>query len=273
MQKSRNQRIKEFLLTLSDTIDRYCQASGDLVPPKRLSSQYGSGSHAEVGLEFFRHLLDHARLTRSSSVLDVGCGIGRVALPLTAYLGRDGRYEGFDVVRDGVEYCTRVFTPRFRNFSFAHADVFNSYYNPDGSTAPEDYRFVYPDDSFDVVVSTSVFTHLKPAAIEQYLRETHRVLKPGGVSLHTYFLLNARSRASIAAGNGWQGFRHEIDGFMTSDVEHPEAAVAVREEAVEAMYRRCGFGAPKIFNGDWSGIVEGVLSNQDIVVGSKATAS
>ena len=269
MRKGRNQRIKELLLTVSDKIDAVCQISGSLVPPNRLAIQYGSGSYAEVGLEFFRYLLDYAGLERDSSVLDVGCGAGRIALPLTAYLTAEGRYEGFDVKRDGIDYCARVFTSRFRNFSFRHADVFNSYYNPNGKAQPENYRFAYPDNSFDIVVSTSVFTHLRPTAIERYLRETHRVLRPNGVSLHTCFLLNARSRESLAAGKGWQGFRHDLDGFRTSDLEHPESAIAVDEDALEAMYRRSGLGAPTIFHGDWSGIVGGTLSNQDIVIASK----
>jgi ubiquinone/menaquinone biosynthesis C-methylase UbiE len=37
-------------------------------------------------------------------VLDVGCGIGRVALHFARFLGEHGRYDGFDAVRVGVDW-------------------------------------------------------------------------------------------------------------------------------------------------------------------------
>ena len=40
-------------------------------------------------------------------VLDVGCGIGRMARPLAGYLTGDGSYDGFDVNREGIRWCTR----------------------------------------------------------------------------------------------------------------------------------------------------------------------
>ena len=51
--------------------------------------------------------------------------------------------------------------------------------------APADAgRTPFPDSSFDAVVTTSVFEHLPPAAIERILRENARILKPDGVMLH-----------------------------------------------------------------------------------------
>jgi SAM-dependent methyltransferase len=49
---------------------------------------------------------------------------------------------------------------------------------------PGPYRIPFDDDTFDVVVSNQVFEHVKdyPAAI----RETKRVLRPGGVALHLF---------------------------------------------------------------------------------------
>jgi SAM-dependent methyltransferase len=269
MQKSRNQRIKELLLKLSDRIDTACHVAGSLIPPKSLSSQYGAGSHAEVGLEFFGFLLDFAGLQRTSSVLDVGCGIGRIALPLTSYLTPAGRYEGFDIMPDGIDYCARVVTPRFGNFRFARADVHNSYYNPGGTTQPEDYRFPHPDDAFDIVISTSVFTHLRPAAIERYVAESRRVLKPGGICLHTCFLIDDETRALIAAGRDYNGFRHQMDGFMTNDLDHVESAIAIPLDDLRAIYRRCGLDAPTIHPGSWSGRAGNCRSHQDLCIASK----
>lgn len=48
----------------------------------------------------------------------------------------------------------------------------------------QEYRFPYPDDTFDFVFSTSVFEHVLD--YERSFREIHRVLKPGGVSIHQF---------------------------------------------------------------------------------------
>jgi SAM-dependent methyltransferase len=46
------------------------------------------------------------------------------------------------------------------------------------------YRLPYPDDSFDVVISTSVFEHAQRT--EECMREIHRVLRAGGVAMHGF---------------------------------------------------------------------------------------
>ena len=48
-----------------------------------------------------------------NSVLDVGCGIGRMAIPLARYLNTDGKYEGFDIIPENIAWCQRAITPRY----------------------------------------------------------------------------------------------------------------------------------------------------------------
>ena len=47
-------------------------------------------------------------------------------------------------------------------------------------TKASEYTFPYEDGEFDVVVLTSVFTHMLPDDVAHYLDEIARVLKPGG---------------------------------------------------------------------------------------------
>ncbi len=267
---SRNQKIKTVLLKVSAAIDDLCHASNQIAPPNYLSSQYGGGSYFETGLHFFRILLDYCDLKRDSHILDVGFGIGRMAMPLTAYLGPQARYEGFDIMPDGIDYCVRHFTPAFPVFHFQRADVFNSYYNPEGKTRVEEYSFPYPDASFDVVFSTSVFTHLPPTGVQRYLSETSRVLKPGGRCMHTCFMLNAESLAGIEQGRDAYGLRHRMDGYMTNDLDNPESAIAISEEDYRAMYEAAGLDLDGLHFGTWSGRREG-LSHQDICVAHRSS--
>ncbi|HVF66523.1 MAG TPA: class I SAM-dependent methyltransferase [Pyrinomonadaceae bacterium] len=204
-------------------------------------------------------------------VLDVGCGVGRAAVALTRYLNRDGSYEGFDIVSAGIKWCRRWITPRFPNFRFRHADVFNKYYHPAGKFKASEYRFPYRDADFDLVILTSVFTHMFRPDAENYLAEIQRVMRPGGRCLITFFLLNDES-LNLMRGNETQpelNFRHEIGGgCRTSSADRPEEAIAYTEEAVKAMYERCALQITEIKYGSWCG--RPVLPYiQDVVVALK----
>ena len=55
------------------------------------------------------------------------------------------------------------------NFRFRHVDVLNRAYNPQGRLDPENFEFPYPQDAFDFVFLTSVFTHMRPPEMRHYL--------------------------------------------------------------------------------------------------------
>lgn len=264
------QNIKIALLKLASKIHKICHSADSIAPPAYLSVHYGDGSFFEVGLHFFRHLLDLCNLQRNSCVLDVGCGIGRMALPLTAYLQK-GSYEGFDIMPVGIDYCSANITPKFENFRFTKADIFNSFYNPRGTYRAEEYRFPYPDQCFDIVFSTSLITHLPPAAVQNYLNETARVLKPGGKCLHTCFALDNVALDAIEKGTDCSEIKYQLDGFMTSDLNHVEAAIGIPDEALLSFCDSAGLTSPIIHRGWWSRRQGPTLSYQDILVASKST--
>ena len=140
-----------------------------MVPP-RSKMFVGSVDNFEASGELLvRRLIEVAGLTPTSRVLDIGCGIGRLAVALTPYLDPQARYEGLDIVPSGIEWCTENITSRYPNFRFTLADVSNREYNPSGRLAPTEYRLPYADATFDLVVLTSVFTHMLPAEKEHYV--------------------------------------------------------------------------------------------------------
>ena len=100
-------------------------------------------------------------LKKDHYLIDIGCGSGRLAKPLSQYL--DGKYLGIDVVPGLVEYARKLVNRPDWRFEVAQ-----------GLTIPEQ------DAQADMVTYFSVFTHLLHEESFVYLREARRVLKPGG---------------------------------------------------------------------------------------------
>ena len=238
-------------------------------PPAELVRLVG-GDFEAIGAEFAQLFLTIGALQPHESVLEVGCGVGRMAVPLTRILGPAGRYAGFDVMKDAIEWCRQEITPRYPRFHFDHADAVNSFYNPDGSVQPSEYRFPHDDESFDFVFLTSVFTHMLPADVEQYASEIARVLKKGGRCFITFFLLNDESRALIRSGMAGPFPFNTLSDIHTMLYPHvPEAAVAYDETYARQLLRRHNLTiAEPIHYGDWCGRLDG-LSLQDIVLAVK----
>lgn len=252
-----------------------CGSPGELLPPRELQDWVGGGGPAvytATGYEFLRYLVDLCGLQPGDAVLDVGCGSGRMALPLTGYLNREGRYAGFDVSRQAIAWCTENISGSHPNFDFTVVDIQNGAYNPTGRYKSSDFRFPYPDGSFDIVLLASVFTHMLPSDVKHYLHEIVRVLKQGGRSLITFFLLNEESLALIKEGKASFNFEHEMPGYRTTHVDHPEAAIAYPEAFVRWLYGECG---PELREplryGTWCGRTNG-MSGQDVVVAVKPRA-
>src|SRR6478672_3358237 len=64
-------------------------------------------------------------LNRDSHVLEIGCGVGRLAYELSDQLGPSGAYVGFDISKTAIDWLNEHYAPRLPNFSFDLADVLN----------------------------------------------------------------------------------------------------------------------------------------------------
>lgn len=110
----------------------------ELIPPiERMRFRYarkgGRGHFRSVSGAIVNQFVQYCDLQPDEHVLDVGSGVGRIALGLTDFLTRNARYEGFDVDAEGITWCQQNITPRYPNFRFQIADVANPVYHPEGS--------------------------------------------------------------------------------------------------------------------------------------------
>jgi len=162
-------------------------------------------------------------------------------------------------------------TPRYPNFRFRPADVFNRLYNPTGRYQPWEYRFPYSANEFDFVFLTSVFTHMLPRDFENYLAEIGRVLKPGGRCLSTFFLVTDDTLRT-AERTGQLRLVPQKNHFVHNP-KVPEAAIGFRPEYVLEQYARTGLTVDlPIHPGQWCGRAEG-LTSHDVVVATKTSSA
>jgi SAM-dependent methyltransferase len=226
------------------------------LPPMRLRF-VGMGDFRSVGESLVKLLIDTGGLRPTDRVLDIGCGIGRVAIPLTKFL--QSTYDGFDVVGTAVRWCRRHISARHPNFTFQHANLYNSFYNRRGVPAAR-YRFQYADGAFDFAFATSVFTHLDLEAARNYFAEAHRVLRPGGRLLVTFFVLDSGPAPSLDFAD-----RHR--DYALVDTSTPDAAIAFPERVIRELLPESQWRM-RIAHGGWAGR-EGAPTFQDTVVAEK----
>lgn len=245
----------------------------DAVPPQALMTLVGSTTaddFARVGREFRDYLIEYAGLLPSHDVLDIGCGSGRMARQLTAYLDGGGSYTGVDVVPELIGWCEDNIASKHPNFRFHRVDVCNAFYNPGGAVSDSSFEMPFESSSFDLVFLASVFTHMKPSGVEAYLAEIARVLRPGGRLLATFFLNNLQSRSTTARGLSAIDFDVDRGIYRTSSTQPvAEAAVSYAEDHVLALLRANNLrisDEPRY--GSWCGRRD-YLSFQDIVIAEK----
>jgi SAM-dependent methyltransferase len=176
----------------------------------------------------------------TSAVLDVGCGPGRITRPFMAYLVPPGRYVGLDVRETLVRELQATVGSARSNFEFIVADVQNEMYNPGGKHGASAYRFPFDGETFDLVFLYSVFTHMLPAEVENYLSEIARVLKRGGRCVISYFLLNGDVLARLERRDLKHPFPYDRGSYRLDSLASPEDAVAYDERLIRNLYGRLG---------------------------------
>lgn len=149
-------------------------------------------------------MIDHfvSQLATDASVLDAGCGAGRMLAHLSA-LNPSLRLKGVDLSPAMVAEART-----------AHPGL--------QITVGELADLDYPNAEFDGVLAWYSVIHTPPHEIEAVLREFYRVLRPGGVLL-AGFQSGAGERSSTRA------YGHDVDlrAFL-----HPVQDVAAAAEAV-----------------------------------------
>src|SRR5580700_5019834 len=166
------------------------------------------------------------RLRGKSAALEIGCGPGRLMRPMSRHFAE---IHGVDVSDEMV----RLARERLRDTPNAHPHH--------GSGAGLE---LFADNSFDFVYSYAVFQHIPSRdVVFHYLREAHRVLRPGGVLRCQLNGLPAQARAY----DTWSGVRiapGEIAQFARGQGFHLLALEQIWTQYMWITCRKRGKVAP-----------------------------
>ncbi len=230
------------------------------VPPRR-KTFIGGGDFAAVGDGFFEILKQYG-FRPDMTILEAGCGQGRMARPMVDVL--TGDYHGFDIDKSGIEWCKTQYADK-SNFHFTHANILNALYNPSGLITAKDFAFPYDDNIFDCVFLTSVFTHMFKEDIDNYMAEIKRVLKTDGRALISWYLWEDGLK------NPKMDFRFSVDNVSRTTLkQNPEAALAFDLSWVKALYDTYDLAIEAIERGSWSG-GPGRMGLQDLIIARHKT--
>jgi SAM-dependent methyltransferase len=229
----------------------------------------GSGDFLAQGKHHLELLKKYASLNDNHAVLDIGCGIGRAAVALTQYLSQGSKYEGFDVVEKGIEWCKKHITKDFPNFNFQYIPLNNDLYHFTDQKA-EEFEFPYENNSFDTIFLFSVFTHMQPLEVQNYFNEIQRVLKPDGKCLATFFLYDNQVENTISNNNGTYSFAYDRGNYKLMNEKVPSANIAFNETYINEMIEASHLKLKNKIYGTWANRANNDLFDfQDILVFEK----
>jgi SAM-dependent methyltransferase len=175
---------------------------------------------------------DLVQLRPGEAVLDVGCGTGSLTMVAKERVGETGRVCGIDPGLQQITRARRQAARKSLSIDFQMGVI---------------ERLAFPDQSFDVVLSTLMMHHLPDDLKRQGLAEIARVLKPGGRLLVIDFKRREKHQgqsARLGAGEmGIQGLPQLMQEAGFSQIE-----------SGETKFRGLGFALARISSIGESGL-------------------
>lgn len=223
-----------------------------------LSDVIGGGDPEHVASEILAVMAKYVDLPSQDSILDVGCGCGRIATGLTQYLSPTSRYLGVDIVSELVEFGKKFISPRYPNFRFLLLEEGNLTYDwwrqKSNQIDIAKLSEARPPGTVDLAISISLFTHLDLPAAADILAAIARMLRNGGRAFVTVFVLDSGAREGIESARTGFSFKHRTPSgqLHAEKLEDPTHAVAYEMGQIEALIHSVGLQLERWVPGYWS---------------------
>ncbi len=171
-------------------------------------------------------LLRQYGLDPGSTVVDVGCGSGRLAVQLRSWL--QGRYVGTDISAPLLDAARRACDRD--DWSFAEVN---------GLAVPVE------DDIADVVCFFSVLTHLRHEESFIYLQEALRIARPGAIIVFSFL--------EFEVGSHWDVFEATLASLRADGGLHVNQFMS--RDLIAAWSEKLGMDVIDVHRGDVPHIV------------------
>lgn len=263
------------------------------IPHPQLNyNQSATSSYAEYRREFISQtvlrelpeILKIGGYSESSpdfSMLDYGCGLGRLAWAFTNFFGKDisRRYFGYEIHPSAYAFLLEAYRD-FPNTTFIsdRLSLQDSYVEIQEGARVEDQQRIDASqvklqtkiqNKLDLQFSHSVFTHMYREPIIHILKEFGQLLKPHGICLNTWLIVDRFAESTVRCGLADRQLPFEVSdqGFYTYLKENPLMCAAYKIEQVKAIYEAAGHEILDIKWGTWAGrLPTHQISYQDLVV-------
>lgn len=208
----------------------------DRLQATHMHNWVGGGDVRQVGLANFRSVVETVLLRHDMRVWDLGCGIGRTAIPL-AQAVPEGQVVGTDILPSQIRFCQEEISPHFPNTRFicnlAAHPVYTNYdttviRSDIESMSDEEFRMAF-EKHFDLVCAFSVWSHFSPEMAEHYLRLVATVTKGSANILLTGFFNHPAnsSETTLRTGEPWRDVWPAIPlGFVVYDLSYMTFLIA-----------------------------------------------
>lgn len=162
------------------TSDMANNESQVIVPPDELAKRVGGSAgdkfiaQGKLMKQCILQSLPENYTFENKRILDYGCGVGRALLHFGEE-AQNAKFYGTDIHKPSVDFLAQ----NTRDFHLFQNE--------------EIPPLAFLDNYFDMIYCISVFTHLVDTW-EAWINELHRVLKPGGLAVVTYWYQTAYER-------------------------------------------------------------------------------
>jgi SAM-dependent methyltransferase len=139
------------------------------------------------------NILRHAGLKTHDSLLDMGCGSGRLAHAI-GESGLPVEYTGFDIIQNLLDYAATRSPPSYKFLLHRQLNV------------------PVADAILDMACGFSLFTHLLHPEIYLYMEDVFRALRPGGKLVFSFL--------EFASPHHWETFRITVNDARARTTPH-----------------------------------------------------
>jgi len=157
----------------------------------------------------------------NTDILDVGCGVRFTAAIINRKIPIKS-YTGIEVFRPIVEFLKDNVEAHDKRFKYAHWNIHNEMYNPEGIALTLEERLPV-EGTFDLIWLFSVFTHLNPDDSLLLLQQMRKKIRKTGKLFFSAFI------------------DEELDGFEDRIKEHPLLNAYYGRKYMQSLIEEAGW--------------------------------